>query len=100
VKRPDKGEGFEDTIAALGIRIRRWVSFHGIAINVAPDLSHFAGITPCGISEQRYGVTSLADLGVKASMADVDAALKAAFENLFGATREPAIKIADVAAAR
>ena len=100
VKRPDKSEGFEDKIAALGIRIKRWVSFHGIAINVAPDLSHFSGITPCGINEQRYGVTSLEDLGVKASMADVDAALKTAFEKLFGATVEPAEKAAAVAAAR
>ena len=94
VQRPDKGEGFEDKIAALGIRIKRWVSFHGIAINVAPDLSHFAGITPCGINEQRYGVTSLADLGVKASMAGVDAALKETFERLFGATMEPVEKAA------
>ena len=84
VRRPDKGNGFEDKIAALGIRVKRWVTMHGISINVAPDLSHFGGIVPCGISEQRYGVTSLADLGVTASMADVDLALRRNFERLFG----------------
>lgn len=75
----------EDKIAALGVRVRRWVSFHGIALNVAPDLSHFGGIVPCGI--RGHGVTSLADLGVNATMADVDAALKAAFEDVFGPVR-------------
>src|SRR6202034_2971591 len=60
VTRPDKGFGFEDKIAAIGVRLRRWVSFHGIAINVAPDLSHFAAIVPCGVTDTRYGVTSLA----------------------------------------
>jgi lipoyl(octanoyl) transferase len=84
VARPDKGKGCEDKIAAIGIRVRRWVSLHGIAINVAPDLSHFSGIVPCGVSAQRYGVTSLADLGVAASMADLDAALRRQFELLFG----------------
>ncbi len=84
VRRPDRGEGFEDKIAALGIRMKRWVTMHGIAINVAPELSHFSGVLACGIREQRYGVTSLAELGVKATMADVDAALKATFEQLFG----------------
>jgi lipoyl(octanoyl) transferase len=64
------------------VRVRRWVTFHGIALNVAPDLSHFGGIVPCGI--RGYGVTSLADLGIKASMAEVDIALKAAFEEVFG----------------
>ena len=72
----------EDKIAALGVRVRHWVTFHGIALNVAPDLSHFGGIVPCGI--RGYGVTCLADLGVKASMADVDIALKTAFEEVFG----------------
>ncbi len=72
----------EDKIAAIGVRLRRWVSFHGISINVAPDLSHYAGIVPCGISE--HGVTSLKDLGVDAMMDDVDAALRRAFENVFG----------------
>jgi lipoyl(octanoyl) transferase len=84
VARPDKGKGYEDKIAALGIRVKRWVTMHGVAINVAPDLSHFEGILACGINEQRYGVTSLADLGVKASMQDVDEALKRSFEELFG----------------
>ncbi|HWK01371.1 MAG TPA: lipoyl(octanoyl) transferase LipB [Xanthobacteraceae bacterium] len=88
VRRPDKGNGFEDKIAALGIRVKRWVTMHGIAINVAPDLTHFTGIVPCGISEQRYGVTSLADLGVTASMADVDEALRRNFERLFGPVAE------------
>jgi len=63
VKRPDKGTGFEDQVAALGVRLRRWVSFHGISINVEPDLTHFAAIVPCGVVDRRYGVTSLVDLG-------------------------------------
>jgi len=84
VARADKGEGFEDKIAALGIRVRKGVTFHGISMNVAPDLSHFSTIMPCGISEQRYGVTSLADLSVKASMAEVDEALHAQFAEVFG----------------
>lgn len=74
----------EDKIAALGIRLKRWVSFHGISLNVEPDLSHFSGITPCGISDPRFGVTSLVDLGLPVTMADVDAALKSAFERIFG----------------
>lgn len=86
VKRPDKGTGYEDKIAALGIRIRQWVTLHGISLNVEPDLTHFSGIVPCGISEQRYGVTSLADLGLTATMDDVDVALRQQFEGLFGAT--------------
>jgi lipoyl(octanoyl) transferase len=85
VRRPDKGAGHEDKIAAIGVRVKRWVTLHGIALNVAPELSHFAGIVPCGVSDQRYGVTSLADLGVPASMADVDRALRQEFEPLFGA---------------
>jgi lipoyl(octanoyl) transferase len=83
VNRPDKGEGFEDKIAAIGIRVRKGVTFHGVSLNVAPDLSHFAAITPCGISEQRYGVTSLADIGVKANMAAVDDALREKFAEVF-----------------
>jgi lipoyl(octanoyl) transferase len=82
VRRPDKGFGREDKIAAIGVRVSRWVSFHGIALNVAPDLSHYAGIVPCGISDQ--GVTSLEDLGQLVSMAEVDIALRAAFEHRFG----------------
>jgi lipoyl(octanoyl) transferase len=90
VRRPDKGIGFEDKIAAIGIRLKRWVSLHGIALNVAPDLSHYSGILACGVSDARYGVTSLRDLGVTASMDDVDAALRKEFAALFGATREVA----------
>jgi lipoyl(octanoyl) transferase len=84
VKRPDKGLGFEDKVAALGVRLRRWVSFHGISINVGPDLTHFAAIVPCGVVDPRYGVTSLVDLGHPVTMADVDAALRQAFEGVFG----------------
>ena len=85
VKRPDKGEGYEDKIAAIGVRLRRWVSFHGIAINVEPDLSHFSAIVPCGVADPRYGVTSLVDLGLPVTMADVDVALRGAFVEVFGA---------------
>ena len=87
VRRPDKGDGYEDKIAALGIRVKQWVTLHGIAINVEPDLAHFSGIVPCGVSEHRYGVTSLADLGITATMADLDIALRREFEALFGPTR-------------
>ncbi len=86
VRRPDKGDGFEDKIAAIGIRVKRWVSLHGIALNVEPDLSHFSGIVPCGVSQSRYGVTSLADLGLPVTMPDVDMAMRKAFEELFGPT--------------
>lgn len=89
VKRPEKprgpcGEIAEDKIAAIGVRLRQWVSFHGIALNVSPDLSHFSGITPCGVRDSHLGVTSLKDLGVAAGMAEVDAALKRNFESVFG----------------
>ena len=84
VRRPDKGEDFEDKIAAIGVRLKRWVSLHGIAINVEPDLSHFDAIVPCGVADPRYGVTSLADLGLPVSMADIDVALRHAFEEVFG----------------
>jgi lipoyl(octanoyl) transferase len=87
VKRPDKGPGFEDKIAAIGVRLRHWVSFHGIAINVAPDLTHFAGIVPCGVADPRYGVTSLADLGQTATMAEVDIVLRQAFDVVFGSSK-------------
>src|SRR6478609_4868021 len=87
VRRPDKGAGHEDKIAAIGVRLRRWVSFHGIAINVEPDLSHFSAIVPCGVADPRYGVTSLVDLGQLVTMTDVDVALRQAFEELFGPTR-------------
>jgi len=99
VRRPGKGEGFEDKIAALGIRVKRWTTMHGIAINVAPELSHFEGIVACGISEQRYGVTSLADLGVRASMADVDRVLRVTFEELFGPAADAAAERRAAAAA-
>ncbi|MFN4286914.1 MAG: lipoyl(octanoyl) transferase LipB [Brevundimonas sp.] len=72
----------EDKIAAIGVKVRRWVSFHGISLNVEPDLSHFAGIVPCGIRE--HGVTSLVDLGLPVGMDDADAALKSSFEQVFG----------------
>ena len=85
VARPNKGIGFEDKIAAIGVRLRRWVSLHGISINVNPDLSHFAAIVPCGVVDRRYGVTSLADLGHIVTTADVDIALRQAFEEVFGA---------------
>ncbi len=85
VRRPEKGEGAEDKIAAIGIRVRRWVSFHGISLNVEPDLSHFSGIVPCGVRE--HGVTSLVDLGLPVTMPEVDAAMRAAFEEVFGLTR-------------
>jgi lipoyl(octanoyl) transferase len=88
VRRPDKGEGAEDKIAAIGVRVQRWVTLHGFSLNVAPDLSHFSGIVPCGVSDRRYGVTSLADLGVLASMTEVDRVLRAEFEPLFGAATD------------
>jgi lipoyl(octanoyl) transferase len=87
VNRPDKGPGYEDKIAAIGVRLRRWVSFHGIAINVEPELSHFSAIVPCGVADVRYGVTSLVDLGLPVTMEDVDVALRQAFEEVFGATK-------------
>ena len=87
VRRPDKGPGHEDKIAAIGVRLRRWVSFHGIAINVEPDLTHFEAIVPCGVVDPRYGVTSLADLGHLATMADVDLALRQAFGEVFGSAK-------------
>ncbi|MDB5545843.1 MAG: lipoate-protein ligase, partial [Hyphomicrobiales bacterium] len=86
VARPDKGAGAEDKIAAIGIRLRRWVTFHGISLNVEPELDHFGGIVPCGISVARYGVTSLVDLGLPITMPEVDSALRAAFEEIFGPT--------------
>ena len=85
VKRPDKGVGHEDKIAAIGVRVKRWVTLHGLALNVEPDLGHFTGIVPCGVADARYGVTSLADLGNTTTMADVDLALKQQFDALFGA---------------
>ncbi|SFJ80653.1 lipoyl(octanoyl) transferase [Bosea sp. OK403] len=89
VRRPEKraktgAESAEDKIAAIGIRVRRWVSFHGISLNVEPDLTHFDGIVPCGVSD--HGVTSLVDLGLPVTMPEVDSSLRAQFERIFGPT--------------
>jgi lipoyl(octanoyl) transferase len=91
VQRPErphgrKGQIAEDKIAAVGVRMRRWVSFHGIALNVEPDLSHFSGIVPCGIAESHLGVTSLVDLGLPVGIDEIDISLRRAFEEIFGAT--------------
>ena len=88
VRRPERGEGAEDKIAAIGIRVQRWVTLHGLSLNVAPDLSHFSGIVPCGIAAPGYGVTSLTDLGLTVTMPEVDKVLRAEFEPLFGATAD------------
>lgn len=87
VTRPEKtplatGEPVEDKIAAIGIRLRKWISFHGTSINVEPDLEHFNGIVPCGIAD--HGVTSLVDLGLPVTMDDVDVALRTSFDDVFG----------------
>jgi lipoyl(octanoyl) transferase len=89
VRRPDKpgglgGEPAEDKIAAIGIRVRRWVTYHGVSLNVEPDLGHFTGIVPCGV--RRHGVTSLVDLGIPVTMPVVDGVMRAAFEEVFGPT--------------
>lgn len=91
VARPDKGAGHEDKIAAIGVRLKRWVSFHGIALNVEPELSHFSGIVPCGVADPRYGVTSLIDLGLPVTMHDVDVALRNAFAEVFGGDEDPTL---------
>ena len=88
VERRGPGWSREDKIAAIGVKVRKWVSFHGISLNVEPDLDHFGGIVPCGIAE--HGVTSLLDLGVTASMDEADAALKASFVRVFGPVRNSA----------
>jgi len=93
VKRPDKrpglaGEPAEDKIAAIGVRLRHWISFHGISLNIEPDLAHFSGIVPCGIAAQQYGVTSLSDLGLIVTMNEADMILRREFEAIFGATEE------------
>jgi lipoyl(octanoyl) transferase len=82
VRRPEKGEGVEEKIAAIGIRVRHNVTYHGIALNVEPNLEHFAGIVPCGV--KGHGITSLVDLGLPVTMADADTALKAAYRDIFG----------------
>lgn len=84
VDRPEKGLGREDKISAIGVRVRKWVTFHGIALNVSPDLSHYNGIVPCGITDQ--GVTSFEDLGILVSMPEIDSVLRTRFEAIFGAT--------------
>ncbi len=90
VERPEKpalpdGSTREDKVAAIGIRLRKWVSFHGLSINVEPDLAHFDGIVPCGISD--HGVTSLVDLGLPVEMDDVDVALRKTFPQVFASER-------------
>jgi lipoyl(octanoyl) transferase len=88
VERKGPGWKREDKIAAIGVRLRKWVSYHGIAFNVEPNLEHFAGITPCGISAPEFGVTSLVDLGLPVTMNDADAALRASFHRVFGMTKD------------
>jgi lipoyl(octanoyl) transferase len=86
VERKGAGWSREDKIAAIGVKVRKWVSFHGISLNVEPDLDHFGGIVPCGITE--HGVTSLVDLGVLATMDEADGALKASFQRVFGSVQD------------
>ena len=88
VERKGAGWSREDKIAAVGVKLRRWVSFHGVSLNVEPDLTHFDGIVPCGVTE--HGVTSLVDLGLPVTMDEADAALKSSFEKVFGAVTEAA----------
>lgn len=86
VERKGAGWSREDKIAAIGVKVRKWVSFHGISLNVEPELDHFCGIVPCGITE--HGVTSLVDLGVLATMDEADGALKTSFQRVFGAVQD------------
>ncbi|KRA99688.1 lipoate--protein ligase [Devosia sp. Root685] len=95
VQRPDKGFGREDKIAAIGVRVRKWVTFHGISLNVDPDLRHYDGIVPCGITDQ--GVTSFEDLGQLISMAEVDSVMRSTFETIFGPTTHASGALASVA---
>jgi lipoyl(octanoyl) transferase len=85
VRRPERGASHEDKIAAIGVRVRHWVSYHGVALNIDPDLDHFRGIVPCGVDPETsgHGVTSLARLGITASMSDVDSTLRATFDAVF-----------------
>ena len=85
VARPERGDGVEHKIAAVGLRLRRWISFHGLSLNVEPNLEHFSGIVPCGVAQ--HGVTSLADLGLVLSMVDVDIALESAFTKTIAPVR-------------
>ncbi|MGI3901279.1 MAG: lipoyl(octanoyl) transferase LipB [Janthinobacterium lividum] len=103
VRRPDKPGGFdgspaEDKIAAIGIRLKRWVSFHGISVNVEPELDHFDGIVPCGIAASHYGVTSLVDLGHPVTMPEFDSLLRAEFDTIFGPTSALETELAAAAA--
>jgi lipoyl(octanoyl) transferase len=98
VPRPEKppqpdGSPSEDKIAAIGIRLRKWVSFHGISVNVEPNLDHFTGIVPCGITQ--HGVTSLVDLGLPVTMDDVDVALRSSFDVVFDALDQDRDSISD-----
>ncbi len=104
VRRPDKASGLdgtpaEDKIAAIGIRLRRWISYHGMALNVDPDLGHFGGIVPCGIGASHLGVTSLADLGQPTALPEVDIVLRSEFERLFGPTTSASSDLALTGAA-
>lgn len=83
VKRPKLGDEREDKIAALGIRLKRWVSYHGISLNVSPNLEHFSGITPCGINHPNFGVTSLKELGIDITLTEIDLSLRKTFEEVF-----------------
>jgi lipoyl(octanoyl) transferase len=87
VDRPDKGADRQDKIAAIGVRVSRWISFHGISVNLDPDLAHYRGIVPCGVADQ--GVTSIEDLGQIVSMPELDMALRSGFETVFGPVAEP-----------
>ncbi|WP_040577571.1 lipoyl(octanoyl) transferase LipB [Methylopila sp. M107] len=87
VRRPDRGPGAEDKIAAIGVRVKRWATLHGVSLNVEPDLTHYDGIVPCGVRD--HGVTSLAELGRVVSMAEVDMAMRETFQEIFGETRDP-----------
>ncbi len=98
VERKGPGWSREDKIAAIGVKVRKWVSFHGISLNVDPDLGHFGGIVPCGITE--HGVTSLVDLGVPATMDEADAALRASFEHVFGPVHTVGAGVAGIGALR
>jgi len=91
VRRPELGLGREDKIAAIGIRVRRWITFHGVALNIDPNLDHFSGIVPCGVTG--HGVTSLADLGIAVSMAEVDMIMRQEFARLFGSTTDEPLTV-------